>query len=124
MSVPEHPGPAHDQSARVAVHTLSASRRGAPRWAYVSNDDPEVTEVLARLQRAVTRPYVPGPSVARSTPPGMPPDMDMTAPLELVASVKRDIEHDLHARFADRHVTGEWFVADDEMLSTLREVVL
>lgn len=38
-----------------------------------------------------------------------PPGMDWTEPLEVLAVVGGDVEHDLHAELAGAHVVGEWF---------------
>lgn len=38
-----------------------------------------------------------------------PPEMDWEAPLVTLMVMVRDIEHELHQRFADQHVIGEWF---------------
>jgi hypothetical protein len=44
-------------------------------------------------------------------PDGMVPG----TPVELVYAYNRDIEHDLHERFAEHHVVGEWFTAEPVM---------
>lgn len=38
-----------------------------------------------------------------------PAGMDWTEPLTVHAIVERNVEHQLHALFADHHVVGEWF---------------
>jgi hypothetical protein len=38
-----------------------------------------------------------------------PPEMDWTAPLTTLIVVPRNVEHELHQRFRDQHVVGEWF---------------
>lgn len=39
-----------------------------------------------------------------------PRHMDWTQPLHLRAMLDGDMEHDLHVRFSDAHVIGEWFL--------------
>lgn len=40
-----------------------------------------------------------------------PADMDLAAPLELRHTITGDVEDELHARFAEYRVAGEWFIA-------------
>ena len=44
-----------------------------------------------------------------------PPEMDWHAPLELLAVINGDVEHELHDRFAAHHALGEWFDLTDEI---------
>lgn len=51
-----------------------------------------------------------------------PRGMDWFAPLTQHLLVEGDAEHDLHVRFADHHVIGEWFQDCLEIRRWLREV--
>jgi hypothetical protein len=51
-----------------------------------------------------------------------PLGMDVTAPLELLFTIGRDVEAVLHERYAAHRVAGEWFVADQVMVSELAEL--
>lgn len=44
-----------------------------------------------------------------------PPTMDWKAPLQLLAVIAGDIEHELHDRFASAHAAGEWFTLTDQI---------
>jgi hypothetical protein len=44
-----------------------------------------------------------------------PAEMDWEAPLTTLVVMVRDIEHELHGRFADQHAIGEWFHPGGEL---------
>lgn len=51
-----------------------------------------------------------------------PRGMDWYAPLYTRALIGVDIEHEMHARFAEFHVIGEWFTDNLTIRRWLREV--
>lgn len=53
-----------------------------------------------------------------------PPSMDWTEPLTTLAVIIGGgyIEHDLHQRFKEQHVVGEWFLPTGNMTEWLEEV--
>lgn len=51
-----------------------------------------------------------------------PRGMDWYAPLYVHAVVEQDIEHEMHARFEQYHVVGEWFADSQEIRRWIREV--
>lgn len=51
-----------------------------------------------------------------------PRGMDWQAPLFTRAVLEADIEHELHARFAEFHVRGEWFLETLTIRRWLEEV--
>lgn len=48
-----------------------------------------------------------------------PEGMDLGSPVALLHVIARDVEHDLHERYAAHHVVGEWFHADPAMLAEI-----
>lgn len=51
-----------------------------------------------------------------------PRGMDWTQPLIKHAMIERDIEHEMHSRFAEFHVIGEWFTDNLTIRRWIEEV--
>lgn len=51
-----------------------------------------------------------------------PAEMDWREPLLTLGVLVGDVEHELHQRFAEHHVLGEWFRPAGEMLDWLRRL--
>lgn len=51
-----------------------------------------------------------------------PPLMDWSEPLQLLAVIAGDVEHELHERFAGCHDVGEWFIPDEAMREWLADI--
>lgn len=51
-----------------------------------------------------------------------PPTMDWHAPLHRVAVIDANVEHELHSRFMDAHVIGEWFLETLSIRKYMEEV--
>jgi hypothetical protein len=49
-----------------------------------------------------------------------PAEMDCTQEITLLFVLPGDTEHELHERFADCHVLGEWFLPNDAMTEWMR----
>lgn len=67
--------------------------------------------------------------IGRSTVPGLVPRLislqtALPYPLQLLATLHGGVDREkrLHARFAELHLTGEWFRRGPELLALIREV--
>jgi hypothetical protein len=90
--------------ARTGTTTYVVQRQGWVKIGMTSN----LPERLSVLRRGT-------PGCVTKHPAGM----DWAEPLILILVFQRDIEHDLHERWADQHVAGEWFLPDAAMRSWL-----